>query len=206
MYQQINLYQPIFRRQQQVFSAATLLQIVGVFLVALVLIYAYGLWQVWALEGEVVRLEGQQKAQTVQLAQLDPSLSSQRRRDAEQEIKRLNETLLTQQALIDVLRKHPLGTTAGFSAQLAALAHQHTNGLWLTRIAIDGASGRMELAGVGLNPSLLPQYLQSLSNEPALSGQRFETLAMERANDQARVTFRAASDAADEPRTADARR
>ena len=35
MYQQINLYQPIFRKQRQIFSAVTMLQALGVVAVAL---------------------------------------------------------------------------------------------------------------------------------------------------------------------------
>ena len=41
MKQQINLYQPMFRKQEKVFSALTMLQITGFFIVVLSGIYAY---------------------------------------------------------------------------------------------------------------------------------------------------------------------
>ena len=52
MYQQINLYQPIFRKQRQIFSATTLAQVLGVVAAALLLLYGYGLLQVRGLEGQ----------------------------------------------------------------------------------------------------------------------------------------------------------
>ncbi len=84
MYQQINLYQPIFRKQRQIFSATTLAQLLGIVAAALLLIYGYGLLQVRGLEGEVVQLEGREKALTTQLARHRPdartSIGAQRSR------------------------------------------------------------------------------------------------------------------------------
>src|SRR5258706_453055 len=66
MYQQINLYQPIFRKQRQIFSATTLAQVLGVVAAALLLLYGYGLLQVRGLEAQVVQLEGREQALTGQ--------------------------------------------------------------------------------------------------------------------------------------------
>lgn len=193
MYQQINLYQPIFRRQRQVFSARTLLAAVGVIGAALLSIYAYGYWQVLELEAEVVQLEGREKAYAAQIAGLDPELGAARHRSIDDELKTLNERLLHQQKLIEILREQPLGSTDGFSDHLAALARQHTDGLWLTRMAIQGGSARMELAGMSTRPELIPEYLQRLGTEPALSGQRFDMLTIERTEGEAAVSFRVSS-------------
>jgi hypothetical protein len=43
IYQQVNLYQPIFKRQRHIFSALTMLQSAAVVIVALLTIYGYGL-------------------------------------------------------------------------------------------------------------------------------------------------------------------
>ena len=111
LYQQINLYQPIFRRQQHVFSAVAMVKVVGVVAVALALVYFYGVWQVLGLEAEVVILEGREKAYAAQLARLDPTETIQRRQRMEDELKQLNETLLQQQRLVEILREQPLGST-----------------------------------------------------------------------------------------------
>jgi hypothetical protein len=196
MYQQINLYQPIFRKQRQIFSATTLAQVLGIVAVALLLIYGYGLLQVRGLEGEVVQLEGREKALTTQLARIDPTQSQHRRTEVEEELRKLNAALVTQQRLIDVLRERPLGSQTGFSGYLAALGRERTPELWLTQFAINGATGAMELAGRSTRPELVPEYLQHLGREQVLTGQRFDALQIEHDAKNGEAVFRATSQAA----------
>ncbi len=192
VYQQVNLFQPIFRRQRQVFSASVLLPSLGVFMLALGLISAYGYFQVRALELEAVRLEGRERAQSAQLASLDPGSGARRRADIESELERLTETLLEQQRLIEVLEEQPLGALTGFSDKLRALGRQRTSGLWLTRIEIDGATSGVELAGKSIRPSLVPEFLLGLGEEAALEGLLFDEFNLDRDSD-ATVDFRVAS-------------
>lgn len=198
LYQQINLYQPIFRRQRQIFSALTMLQACGIVAAALLCMYAYGVWHVLGLEAEAVQLEGREKAYAAQFARLDPSSSLQRRREVEQELKELNEQLVNQQRLVEVLRQRPLGSTDGFSAYLAALARQYRNGLWLTELRINGATRAIELVGNTIEPNLVAEYLQNLGEEPALAGQLFDEFDVERGEPGAPVKFRVASRAVGE--------
>lgn len=201
MYQQINLYQPIFRHQRQVFSAATLLQAAAVVAVALLVIYGYGRWQLAGLETQATRLEAREKAFTLQLGRVDPSAGRERRKQVEAEVAKLNAELATQQELADVLAKRPLGTREGFSPYLAALGRRHSEGLWLTEVRINGATGAMELAGHSVRADLVPEYLKRLGAEQALTGQRFDHLKIER-SDQigagAEVAFRVSSRAVGE--------
>jgi hypothetical protein len=196
MYQQINLYQPIFRKQRQIFSARTMLQSFGIVAVALLGIYIYGALQLHGLEAEVVQLEGREKALTTQLLRIDPALGANRRAELELELRRLNATLLDQQRLIEVLREQPLGDTAGFSVYLAALARQRTPELWLTALAINGGTGAIELAGRALEPKLVPEYMQRLGTEAALAGQRFDRFEIGFDEVSGEATFRATSRAA----------
>jgi Tfp pilus assembly protein PilN len=195
VYQQVNLYQPIFRRQRQVFSAVTMLQSTSVVIVALMTIYFYGLWQVKGLETQVLELEGREKAYSAQLARLDPSVNADRRAQIEQDLKTLNATLLAQQKLIDVLREQPLGSVSGFSAELAALGRRHRSGLWLTEIRINGGTNSIELVGRSESPAMVPAYLLRLGEEEALTGQRFDQFEIERDADGNEVTFRVSSKA-----------
>jgi Tfp pilus assembly protein PilN len=197
IYQQINLYQPIFRKQRQIFSAATMLGTAGIVAAALLVIYAYALWQVSGLEKEAVQLEGREKAYTTQLANLNPDAGGAHRKDVEAQLKHLNATLVGQQKLIHVLRDRPSSSTQGFSADLAALARRHVDGLWLTGVSINGGTGAIELMGAAVKPDLVPRYLQMLSKESALSGQRFDRLQIERSKDGAKVLFRASSRSVD---------
>jgi Tfp pilus assembly protein PilN len=196
MYQQINLYQPIFRKQRQIFSAAAMAQALGIVAAALLAIYVYDLVGVRGVEAELVQLEGREKALTTQLMRIDPALGANRRAELEAELERLNATLVDQQRLIDVLREQPLGRTEGFSAFLEALARQRTAELWLTSLAINGGSGAIELAGRTLRAELVPEYMQRLGREAALSGQRFDRFEIERDAESGESTFRATSRAA----------
>lgn len=192
MNQQINLYHPLFRRKRRIFAARTLLGAVGAVAVLLTLASAWGYREMAALEAQVVQLEGREKALAAQIARLDPaSIDGQRELDGE--LERLAHQLARQQKLVDILENQPLGSTTGFSAQLEALARQHTEGLWLTRMAIKGGAARMELAGVSVRPELIPSWLQGLGTEPALSGQRFDLLTIERAEGEPTVSFRVSS-------------
>jgi hypothetical protein len=196
MYQQINLYQPIFRKQRQVFSAATLLQALGAVAAGLLVIYGYALWNVRALEAEVLYLEGRERALTMQLARIDPDIGRGQREEIDGELVRLNAKLLEQQQLVEVLRAQPLGSTEGFSGYLAALGRQRAPELWLTEIAINGGTGAIELAGRSLGPELVPEFMQRLGREPKLAGQRFDQFEIERDEDTGEAVFRATSRAA----------
>jgi hypothetical protein len=195
VYQQINLYQPIFRQQRQIFSAITMLQIAGVFVVALLCVYFYGVWQVLGLEAEAAQLEARETAYAAQLARLDPSQSLQHRRDIERELAELNAELEHQQRLTSVLRESPLGRTDGFSTQLVALARRHETGLWLTELTINGSRRAIELVGQTIDAALIPAYLQSLGEEAALAGHRFDEFDLERDSSAEGITFRVSSHA-----------
>jgi hypothetical protein len=113
--------------------------------------------------------------------------------ETEQELRRLNATLLDQQRLIEVLRDGPLGNTGGFSPYLAALGRRRTPELWLTQFAINGGSGAIELAGRSTRPDLVPMYLQRLAGEPVLVGQQFDRFEIERDDENGEAEFRATS-------------
>ena len=196
MYQQINLYQPIFRKQRQIFSAATMAQALLLVAAALLAIYGYAWMKVGSLEAEVTQLEGREVALMTQLTRMDPALSANRRAELDSELKRLNATLEGQQRLIEQLRSHPLGDTAGFSGYLAALGRQRTPELWLTALAINGGSGAVELEGRSVRPELVPEYMQRLGGEAALANQRFDRFEIERDAANGEAKFRATSRAA----------
>ena len=183
LYQQVNLYQPILRRQRHIFSALTMIQSLGVVTVALMTIYGYGVWQVGKLEAEAVQLEGRERAYGAQMARLDPSESISQRRAIEREIESLNASLIAQQRLIDVLNEQQLGSTDGFSVQLAALGRRYSSGLWLTELRINGSTESIELVGRSTDPAKVPAYLLRLGEEQALTGQRFDSFEIERFDD-----------------------
>jgi Na+-transporting methylmalonyl-CoA/oxaloacetate decarboxylase gamma subunit len=57
MHQQINLYQPVFRKQEKVFSAITLLQIGAAVLLLLLIILAHAHWTLSDMNSTAQTLE-----------------------------------------------------------------------------------------------------------------------------------------------------
>ena len=53
MNQQINLFQPIFRKERKVLSFEALIQISGIMIVALAALYGYGSWNNIGLAKEI---------------------------------------------------------------------------------------------------------------------------------------------------------
>lgn len=196
IYQHVNLYQPIFRRQRQIFSAATMLGIICVVALGLLAVYGYGRWHTRALELEAERLEQREQAFSERLASIDSGAGNEARRELEAELERLNDKLAAQHKLLDALRDEPLSDSDGFSPQLAALARAHRDGVWLTELAIDGTTGAVELAGRALSADRVAAYLKLLSRESELSGKRFELMRIERSDEHAGVDFRVSSPSA----------
>jgi hypothetical protein len=97
--------------------------------------------------------------------------------------------------LIDILREQPLGSTSGFSAELAALGRRHSSGLWLTELRINGGTDSIELVGRTSDPGMIPPYLLRLGEEEALAGKRFDQFEIERTEDSSELTCRVSSKA-----------
>jgi Tfp pilus assembly protein PilN len=189
--QEINLYQPIFRRQRKVFTAKAMLQVAGAVVTGLALVYGYGLWRVQALESELTGLQNQQAAASRRLAELSKQLPGQERsKRLVSEVARLSRELEVRQKVEQLLTTGAYGNRRGFSEYLAGLARQHVEGLWLTGVDISEGEQDFDITGGALRPELVAVYVQRFSREPTFQGRRFQTLRMERPeSDPGRVDF-----------------
>ena len=181
MNQQINLYQPIFRKQKKIFSAKTLVQASAMLIAALLLIYGYGRWQVFTLNQELAHAKAQVAASQRRVAEMrrlsPPKVKDQRLEKANEHLAR---ELETKRRVLAVLSGKSFGNTAGFADYLEGLARQHVAGMWLTGLKIQDGGTRLELRGATLRPELVPRFLQRLSGEKAFAGTKFGTFKMSR--------------------------
>lgn len=188
MKQQVNLYQPIFRKERRVFSARAMLASVGVVLAGLLLIYGYAHWQMYELRAELGRLEAQRRAATERLTGLEGVIPARGKSQLlEAEIGRLERELDRKRRVAAALEGGALGNTEGFSSYLTGLARQRVDGLWLTGLRISEGGERLILAGRALSPERVPVLVQRLAGESAFAGLHFNTLDMERTDDGARA-------------------
>jgi len=179
--QQVNLYQPVFRKQKRKFSAVTILQATALVTLIIAAMYGYTWWQVRALRTEVASTDRQLASVTKKLE--DTSRQFGERSQSKELLARLKEAesqLADKQRLQDLLNTAQFNTR-GFSEYFIAFARQHTPGIWLTGFDIVGAGKQLTLNGRSIQPELVPRYLQRLSAEKRLQGVEFQTFQMSRA-------------------------
>lgn len=191
MIQQINLYQPGFRRQHNVFSGVAMLQVAGVVLSGLLAMYGYAIWQVHGLDFERSKLADQRDATTRKVEQLSQKYPPKKKSKLlEQEVARLTTERDQSRRLIDILAGRTLGDTKGFGDHLEALARRHVRGTWLTEVTIGEGGQAVDLLGTALSPDLVPVYIQRLSDESVFRGLAFNMMTLQQASeDPSRVDF-----------------
>lgn len=191
MRQQVNLYQPIFRKQEKKFSAVAMLQAVGIVLVGIVLLFAWTQWQVSLLRGELVRTEQQLASAAKRLEDVERQFGGQAARGVsiDEEIARLEQQLEAKQRVQGVLGRGLFSNTTGFSDYFTAFARQRQPGVWLTAFSIVGAADQMTLRGRASSDEAVPRYIQRLSAEQRLAGIEFRTFQLERDQGAGVMTF-----------------
>lgn len=189
MHQQINLYQPVFRKQEKVFSATTLLQIGAAVLLLLLIILAHARWTLSNMNNTADALEQQVNSSTAQLSALEESHRTPDSDGLDTEIEHLQSSIDQRNTLLVQFDQLVTRHRGGFASQLQALTEVHLPGLWLEGISVD-ADHRIELRGITLNARLVPAYLQQLETRKNLSETAFETVSMNRiGNGQPQIQF-----------------
>lgn len=186
MNQQINLYQPIFRRQKKVFSAIAMLQVCGIFMVVFASIYLYGQAKLQPLQEQSTQVRADIAKMNAQLSKMENTATAESpSKLLENEIARLSADLQKRQQIKDMLESQTLGNTAGLSSYMTAFARQHVQGMWLTKITVSNGGRNLGLQGKTLTSELLPQYLTRLAGEDVLNGLSFNVLNLSRPVDPA---------------------
>ncbi|HEX7029425.1 MAG TPA: hypothetical protein VF254_02425 [Gammaproteobacteria bacterium] len=189
MMQQVNLYQPILRKQKKVFSAVAMAQALGVIALLMLALYGFSYWQVQQLENEHRDLQARQKELAARIAGLSDSLQSQ---PASRELTRRAEAAEREanlkQRLAQLLTDRPMADGGGFSAAFAGLARQRVAGLWLTGIEIHNAENdrKVALHGFTARAELVPRLVQQLGEEPAFEGLQFRHMHVFQPEESAR--------------------
>ena len=197
MSQQINLYQPIFRRQRKVFSAATLAQIVAIVALGLGAIYGYSRWTVSRLSGDVAVLEAQQAQAQAQFEKLSREVAATRDdQGLKSELTRAEADLKARQQLLVWLGENEQERQLGFSAHIKGLARQHRGDLWLDGIALNQGGRIVTLQGGSDDPAAVVRYLRRLGQEPAFAGLEFHTVSIARPEAKAGASADASAAAA----------
>ena len=193
MSQQINLYNPIFRKQKKVFSSTTMVQAFALIVIVVTVFYYSIALQTSVLEIRAAESGRQLKAELERLKAYGAGESPAERAKLLADRRKALETALTANTQALSAFDSEAGRAEGYAEVLRALARVSVDGVWLTRINFARGKGEVSIAGRATRPELVPAYLERLRGEQALRGRDFSRLEVTRAT--------AKSDAAAAPRS-----
>ncbi len=180
MNQQINLYQPMFRKQKVVFSAMTMLQVGVFFLFVFAALYAYQVNQIKPYKKKLASMDAELIQLNAQVAALSGSKKQNKSKLLEREITKLSKELKQRENILKILSSRSFGNSDGFSSYLEAFARGHVQGTWLTGVNIKQGGAALGLKGKTLSSELVPVYIQRLADEKSLDGSSFNVMELAR--------------------------
>lgn len=179
MSQQINLFDPLFRRQKKYFSAHTMAQALGLLLALSLLLYGFAWYRVDRLEADVAASAQRLKAAEQEVAQIERNAPPREKSPLlAAEVAQAAAKLAARERVLAVLNGGAIGNTRGYSDYFRAFARQDTEGVWLTELHIGNNANGIFINGRALEPAMVPVYVQRLQGEPILRGRYFDTLEM----------------------------
>lgn len=178
MQQQINLFQPVFRRETKVFSARTLAQILALALVLMVGGVALLQLQLTRHSDTRTLLDNQYRALDSQLQVLESQADAGELAALETRTRDLEDRIADSAIELTEIQGLMLERSQGFAPVLEALARHPLSGLWLTGLHLQ--DNEIELRGITLDPELVPQYLALLAEDTALSKWTLAVVQIER--------------------------
>ncbi len=183
MYKQINLYQPVFRKQEKIFGTATLLLIIGAVMCLLLAIIAHAHWTLGAMEQTAQSLQQQVTHLSGQLTTLQAQRRTPDTAALERKIAALHTSIEQRNRLLSQFDRLLLQQEKGFASWFEALAGLRMPGLWLEGVSIDNEQ-RVELRGLALDARLVPRYLQQLEATGKGHDKPFATVSVTRLDSQ----------------------
>lgn len=181
MMQQVNLYQPMFKKQKVAFSSGTMLQAGVFFLVLFTCLYFYQHSKVKPYEKQLANLESNLVELNIQVIKLESSQKgANKSKLLESEISKLSSELKQRERVSKILSSKTFGNSSGFSDYLESFARGHVNGTWLTNVRISQGGASLNLQGKTLSSELVPVYIQKLGEEKSLAGASFNMMELAR--------------------------
>lgn len=179
--QQVNLFQPIFRKERKLLSFRVLLQSCAAVLAVLVLLYGWSLRQTQMMENDLAQMKQRQTQFANKLNKVSAQLAGMKTDTAPQmELASLEQELVARQKVVTALNRVRDSYTKGVSGYLESFSRQAPKGVWLTGFMVQAGGEGLVIRGSSLQPSLIPTFLQRLSGESALSGTEFGLLQIQR--------------------------
>ncbi|MCW8906452.1 MAG: hypothetical protein OQL28_04320 [Sedimenticola sp.] len=179
--QQINLYQPVFRRQAVTFSLNVVLGLSLLSLLLMGALYGFAQWQSGNLQQQRAELEARHQELEQRVAEMAQKLPKPTvNKLLERELQQLVDRRRAGADLLNMLQTRIESNPEGFSGYVEGLARQSGPEVWLTRIQVADAGATLLLAGKTLQPEAVPRLLQQLQSEAAFAGKSFQVMELVR--------------------------
>lgn len=176
MSQQINLFNPVFMKQEKQFSLLTMAQALAVIVISTLLFYGYAAYKVGQLSIQAAETASRYNAELVRQAAIPTA--GQQDTILKNELEQVEKKLAEQAELVDNFKSGVVGNDTGYSEYMRAFSRQIVQGLWLTGFKMTG-DAQISLSGGAVNPELLPVYIQRLGRENVMNGKKFTNLQMQ---------------------------
>ncbi len=178
MSQQINLFNPLFRKRGFSFTSSAAL------LYGLIIATAAGsaaaLYQhvrVRQAAATAQAVEQHHKAMTARFDKIKADLSQHKpNAQLEAQIAELDMQLKGRQEIIETLNSGVVGNSSGFSEYMRAFSHLNVKGLWLTGFEIARGGNDLAIQGRTLSADLVGTYLNQLNREIPFQNRPFAAM------------------------------
>lgn len=201
MIQQVNLYTQELRPQREKLQASTALLILALGLVLVVAGAGVFGYQNAGMARQVANLAQQNARLEQSVAELAEAV---RARQPDQEVEaalaRVTETLARRQRLLEKVESLVLSDEGRFSPQMAALARQIPEDVWLTGVILESEPGQITIEGRTRSAAKVPLYLENLGEEAAFSGRTFGAFRLSRPEEGRWIDFHVSTERTEEGR------
>lgn len=181
MSQQINLYNPRFRKKTNYVTLNTLAVAAGVVLAGSLAVGTVLQQRLLVTKAEAEKVQRQMDAAEKRQKEAGVKAPMQKNPQVAEQLAQAESDNRALHEVSAILEKGEIGNTRGYSAYFSAFARTRVQGLWLTGVQINGAGNEIGLQGRALQAGLLPGYLSGLAREPVLKGKAFGDLEMNQA-------------------------
>ena len=177
MSQQINLFNPIFRKQRKIFTSVTMLRALGVLLLGTMAVALVGQRSVAQLQQQATLGAERLQQKQAKLVTVNTDFAPRQKSAAlAEDLAQAEARVVALRGVAATLAKGDMVNTQGYAEYFRALARQNPDGVWLTGVMIHGDGDEVAVQGKALDAALVPTYLTRLGREKIMQGKTFGSL------------------------------
>jgi hypothetical protein len=179
MSQQINLFNPVFLKPKQLFSALTMAQALLAIGVGMAVLSGYSLHGSQQAQKEAAAISIQaQKLQEQMIRLVDASKPVVSDKNLETEVARMQAVFDAKSRILDFIRRGRPADVHSHGEHLMALSRSALPDVWLTRFTLRNAGADIEIEGRALQPAQVVSYVKGLSRDEVFRGKSFGNMSI----------------------------